>query len=326
MLASTSDPSDEPWVSRNIVYETGFVYVATGESYLREAAASASTLRRFHPTARICVVTDRAQGERFWDDLVVLGQPRFSFRDKLEMVRAPYARCVFLDTDTTICGDISQLFEVLTRYDLCGVQISEGQDYTMDGGVPHAFPEMNSGMIGFGAGPATEEFFALWGRFYDDFRALNRDGYYHYANVGDQKSLRAALWHSRVRHACVGGEFNFIPFRMELASLPVAVLHTRANTGLGPLAARLNARLGRRVYVPALDVVIASDVSTQELRRLVIAGCRQLMRRALRRLVPGTLRSLLRRSAILRAWFIGDRYQSSHTGNETKWEVPEHKS
>jgi hypothetical protein len=302
---------------------TGFVYVATGERYVAEAAASAASLRRHHPQARICLVTDRPPGEKFWDDLVTLSDPRFGFRDKLEMRRAPYARCVFLDTDTAIFGDLTPLFTLLTRYDICGVQHSEGQDYLMEGGIPHAFPEMNGGMIGFRQGPATDEFFALWARFYEEFRELNRAGHYHYANIGDQKSLRAALWHSQVRHVCVGGEFNFIPFRLDLVSLPVSVVHTRTKADLAPLVARLNATLGRRTYVPSLDVVMMDSMHGPELRRLSLATARLLLRALGRTLAPRRLRDWLRGRRRLTGWLFGNRFESpSAPEGDSKWKNP----
>lgn len=303
--------------------DTGFVYVATGERYVTEAAASALTLRAHHPGARVCLITDQPRGAPFWDDLIVLAQPRFGFRDKLEMRRAPYRRAIFLDTDTRVCGDLSPLFAILARYDLCGVQACEGQDYEMEGGIPHAFPEMNGGLIGFSAGPATAEFFTLWERFYDEFRALNTEDRYHYANVGDQKSLRAALWHSTVRHATIGAEFNFIPFKLELVSLPVAVLHTRATAGLEPLAARLNRQLGRRVYVPGLDAVVTHGMTAGELPRLTSAVVKLWLRALGRAVLPRGVRDRLRRRGTLGGWLFGDRFDAAPApASDRKWERP----
>lgn len=302
--------------------DSGFVYVATGKRYADEARASAASLRRHHPDTRICLIADRQPEDVFWDDFILLDHPHFGFRDKLAMQRAPYSRCVFLDTDTTICGDLSPLFTILARYDVCGIQLSEGQDYVMEGGIPSAFPEMNGGVIGFRAGAATAEFFSLWERYYEEFQALNRPGHYHYANVGDQKSLRAALWHSNVRHACVGGEFGFIPFRLEFASLPVAMLHTRATAGLDTLAARLNAQLGRRVYVPSLDAVIGDSLSPPEARRLAVAIVKYFLRHAGRVCMPRALRSWLRRQPRFVSWLFGNRYSGSSAGHEAKWQLP----
>lgn len=299
----------------------GFVYVATGARYLEEARRSAAGLRRHHPRHPICLVTDRVTIEPFWDDLVLLEKPRFGFRDKIEMRRCPYRRFVYLDTDTHVGGDLSELFVLLERFEACGVQLSEGQDYLMEG-IPHAFPEMNSGVLGFRAGPSADAFFELWDRCYDEFHALNRDGHYHYANVGDQKSLRAALWRSTLRYAAIGSEFNFIPFRIELASLPVKVLHSRTRRNVGSFFGRLNAQLGRRAYLPAIDVVAAGHMPSSELRRLLGASLRQLLRRASRAAVPRPLRDIARKSSWLRGWFLQGRYDNPDRGPEAKWEKP----
>lgn len=302
--------------------DAGFVYVATGDRYRREACASVASLRPHNPGMPVCLITDKVPAEDVWDDVIVLEHPSFSFRDKLEMQRAPYDRCVYLDTDTTVFGSLSDLFAVLRAYDVCGVQIAEGHDYEMPDGIPHAFPEMNGGLIGFRRSGVTAEFFALWRKYYDEFRALNETGHYHYANVGDQKSLRAALWHSRVRHACVGGEFNFIPFRVEFAAMPVAVLHTRA-VGLTPLAGRLNTMLGRRSYVPSLDVVVSENMPTAEVRKLTAAALRLWLRIAGRVLVPRFARGGLRRSARFSTWLFGNRYSNAaDPGAAAKWQIP----
>lgn len=297
----------------------GFIYVATGDQYRKEAARSAHSLRRHNPDYPICLVSDRPETTGPWNETIVLSNPKFGFRDKMEMRRSPYERSVFLDTDTTVFGPLEELFEVLERFDVCGVQMCEGQDYKMEG-IPHAYPEMNSGLIGFRRNDATSAFFDAWDRYYQQFHEENRSGSYHYANVGDQKSLRAALWHSQVRVAQVGAEFNFIPFKAEFASLPVKVLHTRQTEGLDRLVERLNARLGRRAYVPVLDAVVSDDLTGAEFRRLTGAVLRQSVRRSLRGLVPPWMRDAFRRSPVVRRFFLGNRFESDSTLTDGKWE------
>lgn len=303
----------------------GFVYVATGERFVTEAAGSSVSLRRHHPGARICLITDKRVDGTWWDDLVILEDPEFGFRDKIEMRRAPYERCIYLDTDTTVWGDLSQIFTILTRYDVCGVQYAEGQDYEMPDGIPHAFSEMNGGMIGFRRGEKTAEFFRLWAKYYDEFRTLNRDGNYHYSNMGDQKSLRAALWHSEVRHVSLGGEFNFIPFKMDFASLPVAVLHTRAEKGLAQLAGRLNRKLGRRAYVPSLDVVVMNTMQGSELRRLCFASAKLWIVDLIKSIVPPPMRRFVGSRITKLKWLHGNPYGPSEGRKEhmEKWKKPE---
>ena len=297
----------------------GFVYVATGQQYVNEARASAATLRRHHPASRVCLVTDQQPSDPpFWDDLVLLPAPRYGFRDKIEMRRSPYERSIYLDADTHIGGDITELFILLDRFDVCGVQLMEGHDYAM-AGIPHAFAEINGGLLCFRKGERTAAFFGLWERYYDEFLALNQQGSYHYANVGDQKSLRAAVWHSDVRFATVGPEFNFIPFKVEFACLPVRMLHTRATDDIPQLFQRLNQVLARRAYVPFLDCVVGDPMPTSELWRLFSGSFRQLARRSLRGLLPARCKDMLRRITVLNRTFLGNRYVSSKGDATKKW-------
>lgn len=301
----------------------GFVYVATGDQYREEAVRSARSLKQHNPEHPVCLISDRPETTGPWNEVVILPQPQFGFRDKMEMQRSPYDRTVFLDTDTTIFGPIGELFEILERFDVCGVQMCEGQDYVMPG-IPHAYPEMNSGVIGFRKNAATAVFFEAWARYYQTFREENRAGHYHYANVGDQKSLRAALWHSQARIAQIGAEYNFIPFKMEFASLPVKVVHTRQTDGLGPLVERLNAQLGRRAYVPVFNAVVADVQAGPEFRRLLSAVLRQGARHFARALFPPGLREALRRSPRLRRLFLGNLFESDPASTDYKWEKKDH--
>ncbi|MEO6052684.1 MAG: hypothetical protein ABIP97_01605 [Chthoniobacterales bacterium] len=304
------------------IHDCGFVYVATGERYLYEAAESAIQLRRTNPGRRICLITDNVRSiNPFWDDLVILEQPCFGFRDKVEMRLCPYNRFVYLDTDTHSFADLSELFDILNQFDACGVQLFEGHDYHVEG-VPYAYSETNAGMLGFHKGPQVDRFFEEWVRLYAEFRAQNNEQTYHYANVGDQKSLRVALWNSKLRFAPVGPEFNFVPFRNEFAALPVKVIHTRATQNLDGLEARLNKTLGRRAYFPALDVVISNEIPDSELHRLLVSTLAQIFRRTARKVTPLGLRNWLRRFPTIRTLFFGNRYESPSAKNEKKWARP----
>ena len=132
----------------NIVAPCGFVYVATGECYRGEAAVAAAQLRRTNPGARICLIADRAEGPVFWDDFVLLDRPAFGFRDKLAMHLCPYDRFVFLDTDTYVGADLTEVFQLLDHFDVAGHQLFEGHDYRLPD-VPDAFPEFQGGMLDY---------------------------------------------------------------------------------------------------------------------------------------------------------------------------------
>ncbi len=288
-----------------IVAPAGFVYVATGERYLREAATAVAQLRRTNPGARVCLIADHAAGPAFWDDLVLFPDPTFSFRDKLAMRLCPYERFLYLDTDTHVVADLGEIFQLLDRFDFAGHQLFEGHDCPLPG-IPDAFPEFNGGVLAFKRSPAVSAFFEAWLSNYDAFRALNRDGAAHYSNVSDQKSLRKTLYESSLQIAVLGPEFDFTPAHVDLACGPVRILHGRGD--LAAFAPRLNAQLGNRVYHPTLDAVLHGQPSARELRRLWWRTGLQLLRAAGVACTPLALRNALRRSRRVRGAFLTGRF------------------
>ncbi len=303
----------------NIVAPCGFVYVATGECYRGEATVAAAQLRRTNPGARICLIADRAEGPVFWDDFVLLVRPAFGFRDKLAMHLCPYDRFVFLDTDTYVGADLGEVFQLLDHFDVAGHQLFEGHDYRLPD-VPDAFPEFQGGMLAFKRSPSVENFFEQWLANYEVFHALNREGHYHYANVGEQKALRLTLYHSDLRLAVLGPEFNFIPGQVDFACAPVRILHGRGD--LAPFARRINAQTGNRVYVPVIDSILSARTPPAELRRAWWMITLQLLRAAAVTSTPLGLRNWLRRSVTVRDWFLRNRFAGANAKLDPKWQKP----
>jgi hypothetical protein len=320
MSERTADAINPEW-PRESMQVGGFVYVATGGRYLAEARESATLLRKSNPGIPICLVTDKPEGEAFWDDLIVLRNAAFGFRDKIFMGLCPYERFLFLDTDTWVVDDIAEVLELLRRFDFTGHQLFEGHDCPLPG-IPDAFPEFNSGVIGFRRSPALGDFFPRWLARYDAYFAQNRDGHYHYSNVGDQKSLRQTVYESDVRIAVLGPEYNLVPHHVAFACAQVRILHGRGSAHLADLRGRLNAKLGNRAYVPRLDVVLHDDMLAPELRRLWAMATLQLVRKAGRQLTPLGLRNWLRQSALVRRLFLRNRFGADTRTNGSKWREP----
>lgn len=282
----------------------GFVYVATGELFRREAEVAARQLRATNPAARICLITDMAPAVCFWDDLVLVENPSHDFRDKLRMALCPYDRFVFLDTDTFVAGDLTELFDLLERCDVLGHQLFEGHDYRLQE-VPDAFPEFNTGVLGFRRGAGVDRLFARWAELYESYRALNRPGgRYDYANVSDQKSFRVALYQSGLRHAVLGPEFNFIVQHVQFACAAVKILHGRPFSELQRIERIANARLGQRVWVPLLDACVSQQLELGEWAKVAWRASLQVLRGFGRRLLPAGVKNRLRRSAAVRQAFL----------------------
>ena len=297
----------------------GFAYVATGELFFREAAEAARHLRTANPAARICLIADKVHGEKFWDDLVLVEQPGFNFRDKLNLAKCPYERFVYLDTDTYVAGDLSDLFELLTRYDVIGHQLFEGHDYRIPE-VPDAFPEFNGGVFGFRRSPAVEKFFAHWRELYDKYRALNTGGVYDYSNASDQKSFRIALYESGLRHSVLGPEFDFIVQHVQFACAAVKIYHGRPFTELQRIDRLVNARLGQRAWVPILDTCVAQQLTLGGWAMVAWRAFLQAVRRLGLVLLPGGLRRKLRETPALRRQFLrNDEPPTTTVEHKRKW-------
>lgn len=289
------------------VAATGFVFIAVGERYLREAAVAVAQLRRTNPGARVCLIANQLGGEKFWDDFIQHPDPEFSFRDKLALRLCPYERFVYLDTDVHVVGDLSEVFQLLEHFDFAGHQLFEGHDSPIPG-VPDAFPEFQGGVLAFRHSPSVEVFFTRWYEHYDAFRAPGRPDRNAYANVTDQKSLRLALYESELRLAVLGPEYDFTVAHVNFACAEVRILHGRGGD-FEAFALRLNAKLGNRTYHPTLDVVLHQDTSDADLARLWRWSLLQLLRRLAVACTPLGLRNRLRRNKMVHRLFLAGRFK-----------------
>jgi hypothetical protein len=284
----------------------GFVLVATGERYWREAAAAVAQLRLTNPGARVCLIGDKPTVPTFWDDYLPLAKPTYSFRDKLAMRLCPYGRFIYLDTDIHVAAPLDEIFRLLERFDFAGHQLFEGHDSPIDQ-VPDAFPEFQGGILAFARSSAVELFFADWQSLYDTYRAPDRPDRDAYANVTDQKSLREALYRSSLRLAVLGPEYDFTPAHLNFACATIRVFHGRGDN-FTRFSSRMNAKLGNRIYHPTLDVVLHTEMIPGELRRLWWRTTLQLLRRIGVACTPQRLRDWMRRRPFVRRLFLGGRF------------------
>jgi hypothetical protein len=228
--------------------EAGFVYVATGAGYVVEARRSAQSLRQHHPDSPICLITDQPVATDGVFTVVQAPQGRVDHMpiDKIAATGAPFARCVFVDTDTCILGSLTPLFQVLDRFEIAVTQdVNRGWDYPMPD-VPMAFSEFNTGVIAFRNEPIVHALFADWRARYD---RLRRD----LGLTNDQPAFRQALYHSSLRVAPLPSEFHFLCSFPNAALWDVRLLHGRGNHA--QISADVNAILGPRAYIPDVGAV-----------------------------------------------------------------------
>ncbi len=231
-------------VGKQRVGQYGFCYVANTDGYVDEAMRSIASLRTHMPDVPVALVT---HPHLFRDDPAVtdwveLNQDRNGPIVKTDARLAPYERVVFLDSDTLIIGNLTDLFDLLEKIDFaCVSEPNAHPEYGIDRGVPVAFPEPNSGVFAFRKSPDTAAFFEMWLAEYD---ALHEK----HGVSNDQPSLRTALWQSdSIRLVTLGREFNLITHANCSVSGPVAVVHDRS-----PERYRLAATINRDVAPRAI--------------------------------------------------------------------------
>jgi hypothetical protein len=226
------------------------VYVATGEKYRQEAVRSVRSLREHNPGVRVCLVSDREPPPGLFDDLLAIPKPAFGFADKLQMVRSPYDRSVFLDSDTLIVGDVRDLFRLVEAHDLAAkLEVYPGWDYDFPD-VPRAFIEHNTGVIAFRKSAAVEAFFADWAAEYHALAATSP----RYDT--DQPSFRRALYRSPLRHCAIPTEYHLQADMGAFLFWDARLIHCHRDQ---ERAARLaNRVLGARVYIPNLTTIPTS--------------------------------------------------------------------
>ena len=230
--------------------ECGVIYVATGEKFVAEAETSLATLRRSNPGLRAALLTDASPARvDLWDDVTVdPGLQGQGGRAKLHMDRAPWERCLFLDTDTMVCGDLSAGFALLDRFDFAGEHSHSGHHYEVPG-LPTSFPEINSGVLFWRRSPATQALFERWRQLYD------ADNKKYGGRKWDQKSLRQAVWESEVRFTNLPMSYNLMPYFPAALEGHVVVAHGRSMKNLERMRDRLNVSDQLRAYVPGLGAL-----------------------------------------------------------------------
>jgi hypothetical protein len=227
---------------------TGFLYVATGERYIKEAIQSATSLRRSIPTARICLISDQRVDSTLFDEQLMHSRPLYRLSDKIEMIRSPYDRTVFLDTDTIISDDISDLFMLLDTHDIAFKHDNfPGLYYTLPG-VPNCFIEANTGLIAFRKSDRVELFFRQWQLNYDE-RLTEQQ------LTNDQASFRQTLYSSGLRYCVLPIEYHFQTEMGAFVFWKIKMFHGRDHRNLSLAMSDVNYRLGARVWIPGVAVI-----------------------------------------------------------------------
>src|SRR6056297_1026233 len=181
----------------------GVIYVAFGAPYLAMSLVSAATLRATNPDVPIMIVTNVAREPPhvyWWREHTgdvwqyVEGETDANRLTKTDIFRlSPFENTLYLDCDTAVLADISQINFFLDYFDLLMMyQSNPGTDRKrtlFDGALPYStIGHFNGGVVAFRKNKEAEKFFRLWN---ERYRSMNIKR--------DQPSLVEALYISDAR-------------------------------------------------------------------------------------------------------------------------------
>lgn len=199
----------------------GVVYIASGETFLEAANKSAQSVRVHNPELSIALFTDESVKYEVFDEII---QVEYSINEKGDSILSEehvlFDKNLYLDADTYVTTDITDMFEILDRSEIA-LAHNEARawyhnDFYNSHGIkiPETFPEYNSGVIGFRNSERVTSMFSEWQSLYKDF------GYER-----NQPALRVALFNSNLNIATLPPEYNFMTHTIGFASGNVKILH-----------------------------------------------------------------------------------------------------
>lgn len=245
----------------------GVIYIATGRKYIDEVLKSAASLKAANPSIHVTAFSDEPINSPHIDHTVIIegapqcerqpasvsgdsrriqavGQSKGMLNKVYYMGRSPYERTLFLDSDTYVARDISDLFLLLDRFDIAVAHAphrtprrpAERRRFQE---IPPGFVVMNTGVILFKRSERTDGFFSDWLRLCQE----------EYVECNDQASFRAALYPAGLRIATLPPEYNY-RFRKRLCiNGSLKILHGR-HANLQLIARRASAMISRGIAGP----------------------------------------------------------------------------
>ncbi|MGB2705972.1 MAG: hypothetical protein WBC74_03875 [Candidatus Omnitrophota bacterium] len=236
----------------------GVIYIANGKKYIEEAVQSARSLKNKMPGMNITLFSSEDVKSPYFNNVILIKNDKLCkecphMAKQIYISRSPYEHTLFLDTDTYICDDISELFALLEKFDIAASHAALRVTHK-DSLIPKSFPEFSSGAIVFRKSPEVKKIFSDWFSLYNQQRAGMNGKYI----IQDQLTFREALYASNARIATLTPEYNcyFIcPIYLEG---PVKILHGRY-PHMEYIAREINKKTKMRVFILGIGTLAFND-------------------------------------------------------------------
>lgn len=222
----------------------GVVYFASGPEYIEKAETSADSLRTHNPNLPITLYTEQPVDSAVFDEVKLVDANMSEKGDSiLSRDHVCYDKNLFLDADTYVADDITDVFELLDRFDIVAAHNEarawyHAEVYERAGvNLPACFPEYNTGVVGYNDSRHIRRLFENWNERYEQ---LNYER--------NQPAFRIALYESDVNIGTLPPEYNFMTHTIGFASGDVKILHQGpSEENLAEWKKRLNSVPGKKV-------------------------------------------------------------------------------
>lgn len=210
----------------------GVLYVATGEEYIDEAQASARSVHDAMPSVETALITDDPPESPAFDHVYRLENPQYQSLDCIRaLLDTPFERTLFLDTDTYVYTDCSDVFDVLQKVDLAAAyaptrqyHLNRGTEYDIPiVDVPNCVPLYNSGVLAYRRSEAVRNLINDWYDRHTEHRQRTPP------ITADQPGFREAYWNGDATIHTLPPEYNIrVPLRGFVQDVP-KIIHGRVD-------------------------------------------------------------------------------------------------
>lgn len=226
--------------------DQGYFYIAFGEKYIHEATVSAKSLRACSPEATICVMTSGDDIDPVFD-LVLNNQ----YCNKIEgLLKTPFNRTFFVDTDTYFCGSCDKGFYLLDHWDVCMAEAPNEVDLSLDGTVVEGCRPLNSGVIIYDTGS-----FSMFQSASDAYKKDELESP-SLVRRRDQSYISESIMKSNLRIHVIPSTWNFRSCFFSVLKGPVKIIHDRGKN-MKLIESRVNSRTGHRCWNPHTQMLVS---------------------------------------------------------------------
>jgi hypothetical protein len=237
---------------------SGFVFASVGKKYVEEVLVSAASIKRHMPDASITLITDKPFEHELIDQVTIMPceyTPKGYKLFKIAGIQtAPYDKNVYLDSDTYMCTECQDLFDMIEHVDLL-MTLSPGDTSipVLKGKAAPNFYPYNGGFMVYPKTEKIRQFHQLW---YD---IMDSDFEEH---PWDQRALITAILNSDLKTYTLSPIYNLrTDFIVSLPQLPVKIIHGRG-VNFEQMEQDLNRVLKNRVWLPKRNSVLLKKQRT----------------------------------------------------------------